>query len=113
MLSEVETSLAVSEIFRDFSTSPSASLEMTSLSWHEKNRNPIWPGTQFPARICRAGKSKDRRARQRGGVRQKRQKGSTRASVAPAAVQDALSRCSGFTRLVVKGGATPDPRGRR
>src|SRR6266852_9239020 len=78
MSSEVETSLTVSEIFRDFSTSPSASLEMTSLSWHEKNRNPVWSGTQFPARICRAGKSKDRRARHRGGVRQDRQSDSRR-----------------------------------
>src|SRR5712691_4510714 len=78
MSSEVETSLAVSEIFRDFSTSPSASLEMTSLSWHEKNRNPIWPGTQLPAGVCRAGKPKDGRARHRGGVRQDRQSDSRR-----------------------------------
>src|SRR6266446_8195796 len=79
MLSEVETSLAVSEIFRDFSTSPSASLEMTSLSWHEKNRNPIWPGTQFPAGVCRARKPEDWRARHRGRVRQDRQSNSRRA----------------------------------
>src|SRR5260370_42424952 len=78
MSSEVETSLAVSEIFRDSSTSPSASLEMTSLSWHEKNRNPIWPGTQLPADVCRAGKPEDGRARHRGGVRQDRQRDSRR-----------------------------------
>src|SRR6266403_1040284 len=77
MSSEVETSLAVSEIFRDFSTSPS--LEMTSLSWHEKNRNPIWPGTQLPAGVYRAGKPEDGRARNRGGVRQDRQSNSRRA----------------------------------
>src|SRR6266851_156370 len=78
MSSEVETSLAVSEIFRDFSTSPSASLEMTSLSWHEKNRNPIWPGTQLPVGVCRAGKPEDGRARHRDGVRQDRQSDSRR-----------------------------------
>src|SRR5258707_15391352 len=79
MSSEVETSLAVSEIFRDFSTSLSASLEMTSLSWHEKNRNPIWPGTHLPAGVYRAGKPEDGRARHRGGVRQDRQSNSRRA----------------------------------
>src|SRR6266536_3806815 len=40
---------------------------------YEKNRNPFWPGTQFPASVCRAGESENGRQRHRRGVRQDRQ----------------------------------------
>src|SRR6266849_4536958 len=105
MSSEVETSLAVSEIFRDFSTSPSASLEMTSLSWHEKNRNPIWSGTQFPAGVCRAGKPEDGRARHRGGVRQDRQSDSRRTVWLRRGDRSHFAGCAVLPRLVEKRGA--------
>jgi hypothetical protein len=31
------------------------------LTSYEKNRNPFWPGAQFPASVCRAGQPEDRR----------------------------------------------------
>src|SRR4029453_9476033 len=40
---------------------------------YKKNRNPFWPGTQFPAGVYRAGESKNGRQRYRGGIRQDRQ----------------------------------------
>src|SRR2546428_5420650 len=107
MSSEVETPLAVSEIFRDFSTSPSASLEMTSLSWHEKNRNPIWPGTQLPAGVCRAGKPEDGRARHRGGVRQDRQSDSRRTVWLRRGDHTAFDRRNVLSGVAEKHGADP------
>src|SRR6476620_6720490 len=45
---------------------------------YEKNRNTFWTGTEFSARVCRSGESKNRRQRHCRGVCEDRQSDSGR-----------------------------------
>src|SRR5207237_4705469 len=81
---------------------------------YEKNRNPLWPGTELPACVRRAGKPKNRRQRylrrvctdrQSDPGRTDRLRGGDRSHLAGRAVLSRVAQERGAHRL--RGGEQP------